>query len=179
MSTHLDQIEKEELRRLLLRNWMTHDAMWFMHSVNALGIEKTNELNRAAVRAMAAVEAERLVKVLGLPSVSTHDEIRAFFDAAIALVIPDFIRFEWEWAPGNRAVRFEITKCFAHEGVAALGVAERYECGIYERIYGWMEALRVRCEVTPDVVHCTMHHSGTCVRDVRLTFSEPGGNATA
>lgn len=165
-----ESIGREELRGLLLKNWMTHDAMWFMHSVNALGIEKTNELNRAAVRSMAAVEAKRLLKILGFRSVTTHDEIRAFFDAAIALVIPDFIRFDWEWEPGNRAVRFEITKCFAFEGVTALGVAEQYECGIYERIYGWMEALGVRCDVIPDVVHCTMHHSGSCVRDVRLVF---------
>ena len=170
MSTNLEAIDKAELRALLLRNWMTHDAMWFMNAVRSLGIDKANELNRAAVRGMAAVEAKRLCKILGVSQVGTPDEMRQFFDTAIELVIPDFIEFSWKWAPDNRSVRFEITKCFAHDGVIRLGVADAYECGIYERIYGWFDALGVAYTVTPDVVRCTMHHDGECVRDLRVAF---------
>lgn len=170
MTVTLDSIDKAQLRGLLLRNWMTHDAMWFMHAVKSLGIERANALNRAAVRGMAAVEAKRLCKLLGMTSVSSPGELRRFFDSAIDLVIPDFMSFRWEWAPDERSVRFEITKCFAHDGVSMLGVAGDYECGIYERIYGWFDALGVRTEVTPDVAHCTMHHAGQCVRALRVTF---------
>ncbi|MCZ7528360.1 MAG: DUF6125 family protein [Acidimicrobiia bacterium] len=173
MTATFDTVGKEELRRLLLRNWMTHDAMWFMHAVNELGIERTNGLNRAAVRSMATVEAKRILRLLGLERVTTPDDVRRFFDTAIELVIPDFMEFSWEWGPENRSVRFEITKCFAHEGTTALGVVERYECGIYDRIYGWLDALGVGHEVAPDVAHCTMHHDGQCVRDLAITLEPP------
>lgn len=170
MTGTLDTIDKETLRGLLLRNWMTHDAMWFLQAVQRLGIEQANALNRAAVRGMAGVEAKRLKKLLGLTAVDSPDTLRAFFDAAIELVIPDFIEFTWAWGPGNRSVRFEITQCFARDGVTMLGVADDYECGIYERIYGWFDELGVPYEVTPNVVHCTLHHEGTCVRDVEVRF---------
>ncbi len=39
--------------------------------------------------------------------------------------------------------------CFAYEGVAGLGVAAEYECGIYERIYGWLDALGLEYQATP------------------------------
>jgi hypothetical protein len=29
-----------------------------------------------------------------------------------------------------------------------------------------------RCRVTPAVEHCTLHHDGTCIRDIQLTFNE-------
>lgn len=172
MTVTLESIDKERLRGLLLRNWMTHDAMWFANAVQSLGIARANALNRAAVRGMAGVEAKRLCKLLGVTSVATPGELRRFFDAAIALVIPDFMAFTWEWSEDGRALCFEVTRCFAHDGVTMLGVVGDYECGIYERIYGWLDALGVRHEVTPDAVHCTLHHAGECVRRLRIDFPE-------
>jgi hypothetical protein len=55
-----DELEKAELRDLLVRNWMTHDAMWFANCLRHCGIDKTNQVNTASTRAMAAIEATRL-----------------------------------------------------------------------------------------------------------------------
>ena len=55
-------LEKKELKDLLVKCWMTHDAMWFYHCLQECGIEKTNRINRAAVKAVAAVEIRRLRK---------------------------------------------------------------------------------------------------------------------
>ena len=34
-------LEKNELKELLNKNWMTHDAMWFYNCLQECGIEKT------------------------------------------------------------------------------------------------------------------------------------------
>ncbi len=167
------EISPERLKGLLIRNWLTHDAMWFAIAVDELGIEQANRLNRRAVHAMAGVEAKRIMRIMGLEEVRTGAEVRRFFESAIFLVIPSAIEFTLDWEPGEQAVTFEITKCFAFEGVSALGVADTYECGIYERVKGWLDALGVGFEMEPDAELCTMFHEGTCRR--RFALSLPGG----
>jgi hypothetical protein len=169
----LGDVDKDRLKQFLVRGWMTHDAMWFVHSVHELGIETANRLNRAAVRSMAQVEAKRLLRILGRDAVTSFDELREFFEAARQLVMGDFMDFVWRWSEDERSVRFEMRKCFAYDGVSQLGVADRYECGIYERVYGWLAALGVEYSVEPDVSLCTMHHAGECVRRLELEIAAP------
>lgn len=164
MSTDTTGIDPAALRGLLVRNWLTHDAMWFAGALERFGIEETNRLNRHAARSMAQIEAKRIVKMFGLGSVDDGDTLRRFFDIAIETVIPDFMDFEVRWAAANTSVRFGITSCFAFDGVSMLGVADRYECGIFERIHGWLDALGVGYSVEPVATLCTMYHEGTCAR---------------
>jgi hypothetical protein len=49
----LDRIEKEGIRDLLGKGWLTHDVMWFHHAYQELGIERANALNRAAIKSLA------------------------------------------------------------------------------------------------------------------------------
>lgn len=169
MTAATRQPGSDELRSLLLRNWMTHDAMWFATSLTRLGIEETNALNRAAVRSMAAIEAKRIMKLYGIAAITTSGDVREFFDLAIAAVIPDFMDFQMSWASDSTSVRCEITRCFAFEGVSALGVADSYECGIYERLYGWLDALEVEYTITPDTTACIMDTTkGLCAREISL-----------
>lgn len=164
-------LTRDELKQLLVRNWMTHDAMWFVEAVNLVGIDTANRMNRAAVRNMATIEAKRLRRLLGSPAIRDLSDLRRFFELAAELVMGDFMDFSWEWSePGDR-VRFRFHTCFAHDGVSALGVVDRYECGIFERVYGWLDALGVEFAVEPDVAHCTMHHDGRCERELHCTFA--------
>ena len=55
-------LEKKELKELLVKCWMTHDAMWFTHCLQECGIDKTSKINREAVKAVAAVEIGGLKK---------------------------------------------------------------------------------------------------------------------
>ncbi|RIK11386.1 MAG: hypothetical protein DCC49_00300 [Acidobacteria bacterium] len=168
MRVTLEQVDRKALKELLVKNWMTHDAMWFMNAVGTMGIETANSMNRSSVRMMAGVEAKRIRKLMGVDSVGDISTLRDFFETARELVIGDFIDFTWEWHASS--FDFEITKCFAFDGVSKLGVAGEYECGIYERIYGWLEALGVEYEVSPQVDHCTMFHGGECKRTFRVSF---------
>lgn len=166
-----DVLSRAELQQLLVRNWMTHDAMWFAAAVAEVGIETANRMNRTAVRNMAKVEAKRLRRILGSPEIRDLSDLRRFFELAAELVMGDFMDFSWEWdEPGDR-VRFRFHTCFAHDGVSALGMIDVYECGIFERVYGWLDALGVAYGVEPDAVHCTMHRDGRCERDLRCSFA--------
>ncbi|MBM4314117.1 MAG: hypothetical protein FJ122_09385, partial [Deltaproteobacteria bacterium] len=59
-------LEKEALKELLVKCWMTHDAVWFTHCLQECGIEKTSRMNRQAVKALATVEIGRLKKAVGV-----------------------------------------------------------------------------------------------------------------
>lgn len=166
------EVSAGQLKELLVKNWLTHDAMWFAVAVEELGIDTANRLNRRAVAAMSVVEAKRIKRLIGLDAVRTPGELRRFFDAATMLVIPSAIEFTVDWAPHGRAMTFEVTRCFAYEGVTALGVADTYECGIYERVKGWLDALGVGYEMEPDELLCSMCHSGSCRRRFVLALPD-------
>ena len=62
----MKELSKAELKELLIKCWMTHDAMWLMQTVQHCGFEKANLINKAAVRSMAQVEIKRIKKALAL-----------------------------------------------------------------------------------------------------------------
>jgi len=39
---------------------------------------------------------------------------------------------------------------------------ETYECGILERFKGWLDAIEVDFQMTPDFSGCLMHQKGSC-----------------
>jgi hypothetical protein len=161
----------EPLKQLLLRGWMTHDAMWFKNALQRIGIELTNEINRAAVRDMAPIEVARVLKALRMDRVSTLDELETFLTGAMSLLSGDFMTFSWQWQPPDLLVA-RVSECFAHKGIERMGVIAEYECGIFERIYGWFDALGIGYDVVPNVSHCTLHHDGSCVREIRFSFDQ-------
>jgi len=174
-----DEVDPQAWRDLLLRQWMTHDAMWFGQTVLRQGIDVANDLNCAAVRAMAAVETTRVCRLAAIDQVSTPAQLRRFFDAAVALVIPRFMTFEMTWADGDTRLTFHITRCFAHDGVAGLGLLEQYRCGIYERVYGWLDALGVTYETLPATSGCLRAGGDACRRTFAFEFPVPPGVADA
>ncbi|MCP3935911.1 MAG: hypothetical protein GY708_11125 [Actinomycetia bacterium] len=174
MNTTLETVDKEQLHSLLLRSWMTHDAMWLANTIREVGIERANKLNRAAVRDMAVVEAKRICKLIDLDAVRSFDDLRRFVEAATELVIPPFMDFTVEWSATDSSMQFEITECFAFDGVTMLGIADDYECGIYERIYGWLNAFELSYEVSPTGDHCLKHQTGGCLRRITIAFEDLG-----
>ncbi len=167
----LASIGVEDVRELLSKGWMTHDATWFAHSTVEVGIQKTNEINRAAVRSMALVEVKRIKKLLGVQRVTTPEELEAFVRAASAFIKPRFMKYELTFPePGVLRWRWEQGQCFAFQGIKSLGLLDEYRCGIYVRVQAWLEGLNLPFEMTPDTQRCLMLDSGCCQRTFRVTF---------
>jgi hypothetical protein len=165
-----EELGRDELRELLNRSWMTHDAMWFYNCLQAIGIEKTNPINRAAVRSMAQVEAKRIKKALDYGEIKGFGDIRRFLENGFQILRGEFMKFELSFPEENR-LHWEIPRCFAYEGVKALGVIDNYECGIFDRAHGWFEALGVKYEMKPLVRECLMHRTGKCTVDFIFDFT--------
>lgn len=164
-------MDTEPIKQLLLRGWMTHDAMWFKNALEKVGIETANELNRSAIRDMAPIEVRRVLKALRMDGVSSFQELEAFMTGAMSLLGGDFMKFRWRWQPPGR-LQVQVDECFAYKGIKRIGAIEKYECGIFDRVYGWLDALAIGYQFSPNVEHCTMHHEGTCVREIRFSFAE-------
>lgn len=167
----LAALETKQLKELLNKGWMTHDAMWFYNCVREVGIEKTNKINRAAVRAMAAVEMKRMKKALGVAEIKTFDQLVEIFEASMYIVSGDFMKYKFVY-PGQNVIHAEWLSCFAYDGVRALGVIDRYECGIMDRIEAWWDTLGLKWEVEPKVTGCMMLTNDKCFREYKFTFDK-------
>ncbi len=164
--------EKDELKELLIKGWMTHDGMWFYHCLQECGIERTNRINKAAIRAMSAIEIKRIQKAVAAGKLETFDEFKRFFEITMQIVKGEFMEFTYRMPSRNRMHSEWLGSCFAYEGVKALGVIDRYECGIMLRIETWLDALGIQYEVKPKITGCMMHTDGKCYRDYGFFFDK-------
>lgn len=145
---------------------MSHDALWLNHVAQRFGMEAANELNRQVCRAIGRVDAQRLAKALGVVRIETMGDYLSFFQAGVALYAPSAIAVRTE-VEGNLQ-RFHVSRCFAYEGIVKAGMAQVYECGIFERILGWLDALGLRYTHDPPIGRCLMVLGQECRRTIRL-----------
>ena len=169
MAKDFNSLGKDELKELLNKNWMTHDAMWFYNCFKELGIEKTNKINKAAVQGMAAIEIKRIQKLLGVGQIKSFDEFKSFFDAAMEIATGKFMKYRYNM-PAKNLMQGQWDNCFAYEGMKMLGVSDRYECGIMLRIDTWLNTLGIKFEVEPKVTGCMMHTDSKCLFEYRFFF---------
>jgi len=172
----LDGIEKTEIRNLLGKGWLTHDGMWFYHTCREFGIEKANELNKAAIKSMAPIEMDRMKRLLGIAreKFETFDELVQFMLAALELTLPDSVFKKFRFTPhaGNLIRwKWESLQCFAYKGMKQIGVIDGYRCGVMYRIECWLEALGVRYSMQPVIEGCLMHEKGVCQGEIQVFFT--------
>ena len=165
----MKELSKDELKELLIKCWMTHDAMWLMHTVQHCGFEKANLINKAAVRSMAQVEIKRIKKAFGLDKVESAQDLRELLAAVNKSIVADFMDFDYSF-PSEDTLRVQMNQCFAHDGIAKFGALDHYECGIFERFFGWFDGLGLKYQAIPEVDTCLMHTTGSCVRDIKIAF---------
>ena len=177
MTEILDRIEKEEIRDLLGKGWLTHDFMWFYSTCQQLGMETANTLNKAAIKSLAPIEVQRAKKVLGLnkEKINTFDELMDFMLGALELILPHSVfkhshfsapsknLLHWEWANGE---------CFAYKGMKQIGLIDEYRCGVMYRIECWIEALGISYNIDPKINKCIMYERGECSGDIEVFFDE-------
>lgn len=165
--------EKEELITLLNKCWMTHDGLWFYQCLQELGIEKTNRINKAAIKALAEIEVGRAKKFLGVEGerLDTFEEFKDFLASVSEFFIPDFMNASMSFPKAN-VLRWEFKpgECFAYKGMQGIGVIDDYECGVIYRLECWIESLGIPYDINPPVKKCLMLDSGQCSGDFTLHF---------
>ncbi len=162
-------IDKDQLKELLLKCWMTHDGMWFYHSMQEYGIEKANKINKAAIKSLATIEIDRIRKVFGLDKIGTFQDLKILADSAFGVLTDAFMGLQYSF-PSDNVLRWEMKKCFAQEGMTRLGVIELYECGVVYRVASWFDSLGIEYALIPRPDRCIMHFSGSCRGEFRFFF---------
>jgi hypothetical protein len=177
----LDKIEKEEIRNLLGKGWLTHDGMWFYHAWRELGIEQANALNRAAIKSLAPIEIERAKRVLGIgkESLVAFDKLLDFMLSALELTLPDSVSGKMRFcSPSENIIRWnwENGQCFAYKGMKQIGAIDGYRCGVIYRIECWLEALGIHCSIRPEIDGCLMHENGMCEGEIQVFINKTQTN---
>jgi hypothetical protein len=170
--TFPDHLDRKELVDLLNKCWMTHDGMWFLHSLQHHGINAANKANKAAIASLAAIEIGRMKKALGFEGpIDTAETFKRFFSSASDLLIPDFMNIKWHFPSKDRLTwAFEQGNCFAYKGIRRMGVIDKYECGVLHRVRCWLDVLEIPHEFDPQFDHCLMHTRGECSGTLKLQF---------
>jgi hypothetical protein len=171
-----DEIEKTEIRDLLGKGWLTHDGMWFLNTCRELGMEKANELNKAAIKSMVPIEIDRMKQLLAITrkNFQTFDELVQFMLAGLELTLPYsvFEKFRLTVSAGNLIHwKWENFQCFAYKGMKQAGVIDGYSCGVMYRIECWLEFLGVRYSIEPVIKGCLMHERGSCEGEIQVFLS--------
>ncbi len=158
----LRRLSPTEREALIIKCWMSHDARWFMMVAGEYGMEAANRVNQAAAHEIGKVEAPRVLRALQLPPVETVDDCLLAQELFIGLFGPDLLDYEVIKVNDN-TWQVHVKRCFAHENAIRVGVADQFECGIFARSSGWLEALGVEYEMTPPLGKCMKAQGRECV----------------
>jgi hypothetical protein len=163
----LRQLLPAEREALLVKCWMSHDARWFMAVAGEYGMEAANRVNQAAAHEIGKVEAPRVVRAVQLPPVKTIDDCLLAQEIIIGLFGPNLLDYDVIKVNGNTC-QVHVRRCFANENAIKAGVADQFECGIFARSSGWLEALGVEYEMTPPLGKCMKVNGRECVHTLRI-----------
>lgn len=164
------KLDRDELRRTLIVNWMTHDGLWFDEVATKFGMTEASRMNLSVCRRLGAIEASRLMKMTAASTPRDMTEYRELFEFTADAFVPDFQKVHVEYPSDNTQV-FHMMECFAHKALKNAGRLADYECGIFERIEGWFDAMHLRYVRTPDLSRCLKLHGSECVITVAFTFA--------
>lgn len=161
-------LTQEQRETLLLGAWYSHDARWFNAVAEEFGIEAANRLNRRAVHALALVEAHRLAKTLGLGPAPDLPAFLAFVDHIRDTYVPSSLSEMEVTVVDDRTYEVEVTKCFVAGNIVRAGIAESYECAVFDRLHGWHEAAGLPLSEPFPAIRCPVAQGGRCRQLLRV-----------
>jgi len=164
-----EPLSAETREDLLRRCWMSHDAYWFSAVAGEFGIDAANRLNHRNVRAIGRTEMHRLMKALGAPPSGGLADAMRLFDAARALYVPPPATEADVGPAGDAAYTMRIRRCFVAEDIVRAGIAEVYECAVFDRIEGWHDAWGLPLREPLPAARCALAEGRECVRTFEFT----------
>lgn len=166
----LSNLSFDSQKDLLIKGWMSHDARWFMAVTEHFGIEHANRLNQKVARELGRVEMKRFMKALDLPPSRNMEEYLNLKKAALSMFGPDLVDYEIKILD-HQSYEMHLERCFAHENIVKAGIKDQYECGIFSRLQGWIDAQGLEHELTPALGKCMKVLGKECCYTVKLRFA--------
>lgn len=165
----MSSLSQEQINKLLMKNWMTHDALWYLEAAANFGMEAASPMNLRCCRRLGSIECNRLLKEIDQPKPTDLNQYKELFNTIQEVFVPDFMEMEISYKEPNLH-NIEVKKCFAYEGMMKVGLIDQYHCGIFERILGWFDALGIECKGSPAGEKCWMREKGKCWVKLELTL---------
>ncbi len=162
-------LNREELRDILIRNWMTHDSLWYGEVASRFGMTEASPMNLRVCKKLGKIEYRRLMKMVGVSTPSNMVDYRELFELGKKVFFPDFMNVQIKYLEDDLQV-FRVLDCFAYKGMKEAGVIDDYECGIFERIEGWFEAMDLMYTLTPELSRCLKLKGDDCTITVKFNF---------
>jgi hypothetical protein len=156
------RLEGAAREELLRRTWYWHDARWFAAVAAEFGIGAANRINRGIVRALGQTEMRRLMRALATEHVGGVGEALHLFEAGRDLFVPASLIESSVRAAGDTAYDVAIARCFIHDNIVRAGIADLYECAVFDRIAGWHDAWGLPLVDEPAAGGCAMAAGRTC-----------------
>ena len=165
----IDRLSVEKEKDLLIKGWMSHDARWFMAVAEHFGIDAANRLNQMVARELGRVEFKRFMKALLLSVPQCIEDYLGLKKMALTLYGPDLVEYEIE-VIDTQSYKMDMKRCFAYENIVRAGIEKEYECGIFARLQGWIDALGLEHELTPPLGKCMKVLGKECCFTLKLRF---------
>jgi hypothetical protein len=165
----LSSLSFDTQKDLLVKGWMSHDARWFMAVAENFGIDAANRLNQFVCREIGRVEMKRFMKSLPLSPPKDMEEYLNLKKAALSLYGSDLAEYEIKILD-HQSYQMHLKRCFAHENIVRAGIEKNYECGIFARLQGWIDAQGLGHELTPPLGKCMKVLGEECCYTVTLQF---------
>ena len=165
----LSSLSFDVQKDLLVKGWMSHDARWYMAVAEHFGIEAANRLNQMVTRELGRVEMKRLIKALNLPTPKNTEEYVKLMNTAMSLYGPDLIEYDVKILD-HQSYEMHLKRCFAYENIVRAGIKDEYECGIFSRLQGWIDAQGLEHDLTPPLGKCMKVLGKECCYKVKLRF---------
>jgi hypothetical protein len=162
-------LTRKELRDLLIRNWMTHDGLWYGEVALRFGMGEASPMNRRVCRRLGQIEFRRLMALVGAAPPRNMAQYEELFEFGRQIYVPDVMEFNIEYPSESEQV-FHVLECVAHRAMEKAGQLEDYECGIFERIEGWFDAMGVKYTRTPNLDRCLKMKGEACSITVKFFF---------
>ena len=103
---------------------------------------------------------------------SVQDDMQAYqklFEIGEQVFVPEFMSLDIDY-PAENLQRFCVRECFAHRGMEKAGLLKDYECGIFERIFGWLDGMNLKYSATPDLSRCLKFKGQACEVTIEFQF---------
>lgn len=135
------ELAPEVREDLLRRAWYIHDAAWFTATREELGIEMANRLNHRAVHTVGFAEARRLARALDVNTIENVPGMIEFIAAGDSVYVgPSLMEMETRQMDSD-SYEIHVTRCFVADHITRAGMADSYECAVFDRVGAWHEAL--------------------------------------
>ena len=156
-------------KALLIKGWMSHDARWYMAVAEHFGIEAANRLNQTVARELGRVEMKRFIQALNLSPSRNMEEYLNLKNAALSMFGRDLVDYEIKIL-NHQSYEMHLERCFAHENIVKAGLKDQYECGIFSRLQGWIDAQGLEHDLTPPLGKCMKVLGKECSYHVVIQF---------